>query len=269
MGILNRIFFTARRLKKKYSLSPYGWKGNFPDWQTAEKKCRGYGATNILEKVSEATRLVLSGKAFYERDSVLFHEPSYSYPLLSYLFFAHLQVGNRLSVIDFGGSLGSTYLQHRKLLSRSPNLTWAIVEQSGFVQRGKEIYKDGNITFHHSIEELVATQGQPDLVLLSSTLPYLSSPYDLLGHIIAKKIRFIVIDDTPFNFNEQDRITIQTVNPLIYEASYPCWFLSLEKVKRTLKQDYNIVAEHHNEATIYLDGRAIRYRGLLAELKQL
>ncbi|RYE57122.1 MAG: methyltransferase, TIGR04325 family [Sphingobacteriales bacterium] len=267
MGALNYLVKNLKVVIRKYSPSPYGWKGDYPGWAEARKDCAGYDAQNILEKVQTATSAVLEGKAAYERDSVLFENYDYSFPLLSYLLFAHELQENKLNIIDFGGSLGSSFLQHRKFLERLPGIKWNIIEQPNFVEAGKKLFTGSVLDFHGSIEECISKQGKQDLILISSTLPYLEDPYSLLKMILTFDIRFLVIDHTPFNYEDRDRITVQRVDPVIYEASYPCRFLSLRKVKALLYEKYNIISDHYNEATIYLDGRPVRYQGIFLELK--
>ncbi|HYJ38760.1 MAG TPA: hypothetical protein VEV87_09090, partial [Chitinophagaceae bacterium] len=80
------------------------------------------------------------------------------------------------------------------------------------------------------------------------------------------EIPHLVIDTTPFNFESSDRLTIQKVNPEIYEASYPCWFLNYEAIKSELSKKYSIHAEYKNELGISLDDHHIQYQGLLATL---
>ncbi len=61
----------------------------------------------------QATRKVVAGEAVYERDSVVFDHLEYAWPLLACL----LQIAaerRSLRVIDFGGSLGSSWRQNRR-----------------------------------------------------------------------------------------------------------------------------------------------------------
>src|SRR4051812_2697231 len=102
------------RIYKKYiKKSPYGWSGDFRSWQDAEKKSVGYDAQEIVEKVTRSVLKVKNAKAVYERDSVLFDKIEYSWPLLSALLWIALKKNNELSVVDFGGSLGSSYFQNK------------------------------------------------------------------------------------------------------------------------------------------------------------
>src|SRR3990167_5203275 len=108
--------------------SKYGYFGNYKTWQEALNNSIGYDSTAILEKVKNSLIKVKNGEAVYERDSVLFNKIEYSWPVLAGLLWAASQSGNKLTVLDFGGSLGSSYFQNRNFLEHV-NLKWYIVEQ--------------------------------------------------------------------------------------------------------------------------------------------
>ena len=89
----------------------------------------GYDGPAILAKTREAGLKVKRGEAAYERDSVLFDQVEHSFPLLAGLLRAALSQQGELVVLDFGGALGSTYLQCREFLTPLKRLVWCIVEQ--------------------------------------------------------------------------------------------------------------------------------------------
>lgn len=251
-----------RRIKRP----KYGWKGDYKSWQQAKIDCSGYDAGNILEKVKAATLRVKNGTAAYERDSVLFNKIEYSWPLLSSLMWVAAKNNNSLKVLDFGGSLGSTYFQNRKFLNELGHVSWSIVEQQNFVTTGRDCIADEILQFFYTIAECIQKQGKPDILILACTLPYIEKPYELIGEILNYRIPHIIIDNTFFNYEERDRITLQKVPPSIYPASYPCWFLSYKKLKELVADKYVIVSEHFNDSEILLDGNPVRYRGFLAKL---
>jgi len=115
---------------------------------------------------------------------------------------------------------------------------------------------------------MIAKQGLPDLLILSCVLPYLEKPYEMLESLMRYKIPHILIDNTYFNYENRDRICVQRVPPEIYKASYPCWMLNYEHVKKTLSDSYEMISEHDNDSVIFLDGKKIQYRGLLYKIKE-
>lgn len=253
--------------RKLFKKKTFGWSGDYSSWQIALQNCTGYDAWNILEKVKNATLKVKNGEAVYERDSVLFDIIEYSYPLLSALLWKALVNNSKLTVIDFGGSLGSTYYQNKKFLDDIDEVRWKIIEQANFVDTGRKYIQDERISFHSSFEEAQAIY-KADLLVISCAIQYIENPYELIKKIIQYNIPHIIIDNTPFNYEDRDRITVQKVPPSIYTASYPCWFLDYDNVVAAFSEKYTLLNAHYNDDTIELDGRIICYQGFLMELKK-
>ena len=246
----------------------YGWFGDYSNWQNAQQHCSGYDADIILKKVKEATIKVKNGEAVYERDGVLFNSIQYSWPLLSALLWVAAKNKGQVNVVDFGGALGSSYFQNKKFLDALTDIRWNIIEQENFVTTGREYLQDNRLRFYFTMEECIAEQGKPDILIISCALQYMEKPYDLIEKLIAFNIPYIMIDNTPFNFDDRDRITIQKVPPAIYTVSYPCWFLNYTAVKNSFEKKYSVMSEHINDAVIELDGRRIPYKGFLLEFKK-
>jgi putative methyltransferase (TIGR04325 family) len=236
-SLLKRIFPNAA-IRFLFGLF-YGWHGNYTSWALAKSTCTGYDSNNILEKVKESTLKVKNGEAAFERDSVAFDKMEYSYPFLSALMWVAAQKGGKLNVLDFGGALGSSYFQYNKFLDAIKGYKWCVVEQQNFVNEGQLTFKNETLNFYHSIDECVS-ENKIDVVILSSVLQYLKSPYELLETIYLKNIDFVLIDRTAF-FEKPDRITIQKVNPSIYKASYPCWFFNKQKFLDFMQTKYDIL----------------------------
>ncbi|MBU1371690.1 MAG: methyltransferase, TIGR04325 family [Bacteroidetes bacterium] len=140
-----------------------------------------------------------------------------------------------LSLIDFGGSLGTTYFQNRKFLQKLSKVTWSIVEQSHFVKAGNEQIAFEELDFFDTIDLAFQKHKNYDSILINCVLPYLENPYEILNYIQSFGFKTIVIEDTYYNNEAKDRICIQTVDPMFYgsESSYPCRFLDYDKVKNT------------------------------------
>jgi putative methyltransferase (TIGR04325 family) len=257
------LFLTLLQKGKKY-----GWKGDYENWQQAEDRSGNYDERHILEQVKRASIKVSSGEAAYERDSVLFDRIQYSWPLLSALLWIATLNKGALKVADFGGSLGSSYFQNRLFLAGIPQLHWNIVEQASFVDCGRKFFQHDILHFFYTMDEIIAEQGLPDLLILSCVLPYLEKPYEMLEKLIRHRIPYIIIDNTYFNYEKRDRICIQRVPPEIYIASYPCWMLNYERVQTVLSDFYDTVSMHENDSFIFLDGKKIQYRGLLLKIKE-
>ena len=219
----------------------YGWHGNYSSWNEAKQKCSGYGSQIILDKVKQSLLKVKEGLAAYERDSVIFSEVQYSFPLLSGLMWIAARNNGKLNVLDYGGSLGSTYFQNKRFLDSLSDIHWCIVEQPNFVQAGLENFSSDRIHFYCTIAECLKSN-KIDVVLFSSVLQYLENPYELLEEIKSGNFDYVIIDRTPFVKGE-DRITVQKVSPKIYKAKYPCWFFNKNKFLDFMSPSYELILE--------------------------
>jgi len=235
------VFSIIRKLKKPIEQPFYGWAGDYATWGEAKANCTGYDTANILETCKNSLLKVKTGEAVYERDSVLFNEIQYSWGLLAGLEKAALENNGNLCVLDFGGSLGSTYYQNKEFLSSIKNLTWCIVEQAHFVDCGKQNFENKQLKFYHTIEACM-TQHKPNVLLLSGVLQYLEKPEEWIDKLTALKIDNIIIDRTTIVDCEKNIITIQKVPSTIYNASYPCWFFNENKFEKLFKE-YLLVAK--------------------------
>lgn len=215
-------------LIKKIKGNQYGWFGDYKSWEEAKSQTTGYNETKIINKVKESLLKVKNGTAIYERDGVIFDEIQYSWPVLSGLLLAAGTSKGEINVLDFGGSLGSTYFQNKKFLNFMPKLSWNIVEQEEFVRIGKSEFANNILSFYSEINECIKEKN-PNVLLLSSVLQYLEKPYNTLNQLLEHRFDFIIMDRTMFTNGGRDVIKIQNVPPSIYEASYPCWMLSENK----------------------------------------
>lgn len=216
--------------------------GSFASWDAAKRHSSSYNNDTILEKCKDASLKVKSGKAVYERDSVLFDKIQYSFPVLAGLLRAAIANGGNLSVLDFGGSLGSSYHQCRDFLRELKSLRWSIVEQPKFVECGKELFESEELKFYYDMDECLINE-KPDVVLLSSVLPYIECPYDLLEDIVTRNFQYVILDRTPVIELESDILTVQKVPKEIYEASYPAWFLSEKKLLTCFDKHYKVLSD--------------------------
>jgi putative methyltransferase (TIGR04325 family) len=239
------------------------YSGNFSEWPGACERATGYDSEVILEKVCQARLKVAAGEARFERDGVLFDHVQHSFPVLAALFRAAIEDHNQLSILDFGGSLGSSYFQCRDFLSIMPRLSWAVVEQPHFVRCGKQYFENAELRFFHGVgEAVVATR--PNVVLFSSVLQYLPEPWKVIDELIGSAIRYIVIDRTPFTETVRDLITIQHVPPSIYPATYPCRIFARQAFLDRLRTDYEILAAFNSDdGSAQVGGTPFTYGGMI------
>jgi putative methyltransferase (TIGR04325 family) len=261
-NIISRILFPQSKANPV-------WTGNYHTWKEASEQCTGYDSNTIFEKVKFALLKVKNHEAIYERDSVLFEKIEYSFPLLSGLMWIAAQNDGKLNIIDFGGSLGSTYFQNRLFLRDLNEVKWNIVEQPKFVEIGNREFETEQLRFFPTIESCLITQKSKTLIL-SSVLQYLEAPYQFLETVISFNFEYIVFDKTSFIENSNDIVTVQNVPEVIYEASYPVWFLNYNHFMEYLCSYYDLITDFDDNINykILLDNKMCFWKGFIFKKKK-
>lgn len=242
------------------------FSGNYKSWEEAERDSTGYAGPEILRKTRAALLKVKAGDATFERDSVAFDRMEYEFPLLAGLLRAAAAGQGRLSVLDFGGSLGSTYFQSRKFLSPVKELRWSVVEQPSHVACGEVEFANDELRFYRTIDDCLHGQ-QPNVLLLSNVIQYLREPYVFLEQILEREIPQVIIERTAFTLTGRARLTVQHVPARIYKASYPAWFLSEPLFRKIFASKYELVCEYPAPIDLHPEGEKAIYKGFQFHLK--
>jgi len=200
--------------------------GDYSSWQEALDAAGGYDDPAILERVREAGFKVKRGEAVFERDSVCFYHEEYRWPPLACLLQIAARHDGILRVLDFGGSLGSFYIQHRKFFDCLKAVRWAVVEQPHYAVCGRKNFANERLEFYDSIDDCIIA-GHVDVIFCSSVLQYLPAPYSILNRFSQVAANYLLIDRTPFIQDKKDRLTVQTIDS--WMSKLPAWFFSEEK----------------------------------------
>ena len=251
-------------------LPPIEFTGDYASWDEAKSASDGYESAVILDRTTAALLKVKRGDAVYERDSVVLDQPEYPFPVIAALLRAAVVQGGRLSVLDFGGSLGSTYFQCRRFLIKAASVEWLVVEQAGHVARGRQLFEDNGLRFFESAGECVQKH-RPNVLLLSGVLQCLPDPHAMLRSLLALQLPHLVIDRTAFLRGDRERLTVQAVPEWIYPASYPSWFLSESRLTQAITDaGYQLVADFKGTDNLSpkdAPGSGY-YKGFIFDLKQ-
>jgi putative methyltransferase (TIGR04325 family) len=251
----------SERQRRKHTIR---YVGEYSNWEEARKFSSGYDDQAIFQKVKDAALKVQRGEASWERDSVLCERVQHSWPVLAALLWVASKNDNRLSILDFGGSLGSSYFQNRKFLVHLRQLRWNVVEQKHFVDCGKELLEDDTLRFHYDLA-LCAKEENPSVVLLSSVLQYVPDPYGVISRIFNLGVPYVIIDVTPFVEASRDRLTVQRVPPTIYDASYPCWIFGERRFMEEIGRMYQTVEEFavRVDPPVHFKGADVSFKGFI------
>jgi putative methyltransferase (TIGR04325 family) len=169
------------------------FEGCYSTWQEAAALSTGYDSPTIFETTRAATLKVRNGEAAFERDSVTFERPDYPLFLISSLLHVAAASGGRLSIMDFGGALGSSYYQCRTFTSGVRDLRWAIVEQPHYVKYGQAELQTDALRFHAAIDDCVRIE-KPNVAILSGVLSIVERPYQIVDDIIAHGLEYVIVD---------------------------------------------------------------------------
>lgn len=217
--------------------------GDYASWESALHDADGYANPTILERVRESARKVRDGSARFERDGVTFDAPQWNFPLLACLLRIAAERGNRLSVLDVGGALGSVYVQSRDFLQGVSPLNWAVVEQARFAACGRQEFQTDALRFFDSVGDALDAR-QPDVALLSGVLQYVPDPHALIAQIAATEVRWLLVDRTPLHA-APDRIMVQTVPSWVWggRIRIPIRMLDQDKLLATIGAHWPIALQ--------------------------
>ena len=263
-GMVPPLLLTAYRRAARQEIRYVGRPGS---WSEARRNSMGYEAEAILQRVRASTRAVIEGRASFERDGILFDAPNHPFALLAALWRAAAQTGGNVEVIDFGGSLGSTYRQCVPLLRGLPRLRWHIVEQPAFTAAGRAEFETEQLRFYASLAEVPASSGGARVALACGVLQYLEHPYRILDALAATDATHLIIDRTPVHGGAHDRLCVQQVPRQIYRASYPCWIFSEAALRAHLAAAWQVVFDYPSaDGRCRTDDRLpFGFRGLVLE----
>lgn len=209
------------------------FRGDFDTWDAAAAASTGYDSDAILHATRDAALKVKEGKARFDRDGVAFEQVEFSFPAIAALLRTASTRSGQLTVLDYGGSLGTGYRQFQAFGATLARLRWNVVEQPRVAAAGKELFESAELRFFASLADALR-EGKPDVVLLSSVLQYLPDPYAVLDELAALQPESMVIDRTPCSESGRDQLCVQTVPASIYPGSYPCWVFSRVKLESAL-----------------------------------
>jgi putative methyltransferase (TIGR04325 family) len=220
------------------------FRGDYASWAEAARDADGYDTPFILERVRDASRICRDRDDRFERDGVLFSEPQWNFALIACLLRVATERGGSLSVLDFGGALGSVYFQSRPFLQGISSLRWNVVEQPHFVACGREEFEDGTLRFFEDIASVLSA-GAVDVALLSSVLPYLPAPYQTIEEVAAVHLPWLLVDRTPTIAQPSDRIVVQHVPAWVYGQAvrYPARIFAAQPFRQTIERYWSIVVD--------------------------
>ncbi len=228
----------------KLVLKAFGfWNGHlrfkklYLDFSIPLSKNKGYGEQLIVDKLNRAAEKYNLVENSFIRDGILLPISDYDFNLLGIIY---LLKKTTLNVLDFGGNLATSYIQHKELIRNSVSKWW-ILEQKEVVGIGKKYLKENKIEFCIDLNQVPSVE--LDILLFGSVLPYLESPYVILEALLLKHPKIVYVDRTYFlNFECSDFVMSQKM--LGSSESYPVWLFNQKKFVDFLnKFGYKLISE--------------------------
>lgn len=246
-GVVKRIVTMSWRIFSRTSMPPRSqahktiYDDSAGNWTTIASESSGYSSPEILSTVAASTRAVVRGEAAYERDGCVFPTTEYVWPVAAMLSWTAATEDGELRVLDFGGSLGSTYLQNRPLTRHFRGLDWRIIEQEHYVEVGKKDFSLPGLSFYVSTEDALS-DFTPSLSFFGSSLQYLEHPMEELSSVASHTQKALVLDRLPLT-DEEGLVVKQIVPDSIVRSSYPMHVLGRAEITRELGPDWSLVGE--------------------------
>lgn len=207
------------------------YSGPYKTWKIAQRKSTGYNHKFIIGKVRKAALRAKNSKTQFEIDSIIFKKP-YRDIHFKNILLNLAKKKNSIKILDFGGSLGSTYYRYKDIFSSQKKIKWFIIEQKAFVKIGKKEFQDKKLNFYYSLEEFIKKNKKQkiDIFLLSSSLQYIRDYKKIINRAKGLKPDYLIILKTPMNKIENDAIYVEKVPKKIYGSSYPSWVFSKKRL---------------------------------------
>jgi putative methyltransferase (TIGR04325 family) len=193
----------------------YGCSGDYASYEEATRECPGgYEQESIISVTIKNTKAARDARGT-------------ALDLLSLRFLAGVQyaaakaTANPIRVLDFGGAMGAHYFKLRRFLPH--RIQWTVIELPATVRAARAEFSSHELKFEEDIE----VAGQADIVLASGALQYTSDPYENIKRLIETGAKGFVFDKVPLLV--RDRITVQRVDPSLFDASFTCWIMAKDR----------------------------------------
>lgn len=134
-----------------------------------------------------------------------------------------------VSVLDFGGALGASYIILNSALKDSASIKYVVIERDNICRLGRKLFdRDAQIRF---CAELPADPGNIDIVYICSALQYVEDYRSLLSSLCAYRSKYILLAKT----SAGDIPTYATAQLNIKGSAIPFWFINVNELVHILE----------------------------------
>ena len=199
------------------------WEGVYSDFKEVPVSGPGFNggkwATNSLKKISE---LLEAAKKQGTIPSVV----AYRANLLPLLAALVREETGRVSVLDFGGGLGFTYVPVAHALVEKSRLDYHIVDVERICESGTQLFEnDDCVHFHTSLPSI----SEVDIVHMGSSLQYIRDWKELINRLADYQSEYFLFTDLMAG----DIPTYATAQNY-YGSKIPHWFFNINEIIATM-----------------------------------
>jgi len=165
--------------------------------------------------------------------------------------------------LDFGGSLGTAFFQHRRLLERFIGVDWRVVEQDHFVEVGRREMEVEGLSFFYTVREATKNT-RPSVSYVGSSIQYVEEPMKTLEEISSVTSQFLILDRIPLH-RDTSRTLRQVVGRHPYDASYPMHVLAQIEIEQMISEHWLLLSSYDciGGKNKTLEGLEFEWRGLV------
>lgn len=216
------------------------WEGVYENFSQAGNPSSAFSETIWIEK--QRKKILEQFYDLNEKNFIPNHVPSYEYPLT--VVASLLMAGNKkLSILDFGGGMGSGYLD---ILSKIPNAiencNYYIIENEKLIAQLPNELKDlKNLFFVNSYANF-SRENSPLILHFGSSMQYISDWKGLITNLCEElNPEYLVLSDL-----HAGDIPSFVTNQIFYEHKIPQWFLNYNEVVNFMfEQRYHLIYQSY------------------------
>lgn len=198
------------------------WEGIYNDFRECPSIGDGYESDTWVSRSAEKVKKIL--------DEAGQNKPVSSDPesLLPFLTAMVLEKTKEISILDFGGGIGCTYMSVISRCEKNHHIDFHIVESKKVCDEGTRIFKDdGRVHFYISLPPKTKTM---DLVHLGSSIHYIEDWRSLLKKLSEYKPLYFLFEDVPAG-----AISTYATVQNYYGSKIPCWFFNIDEIICTME----------------------------------
>jgi putative methyltransferase (TIGR04325 family) len=213
------------------------WEGVYDSYKDAISYGDGFNSDRWINSNYEKTKDMIKKNKNY---NLSFCTSSLS--AISSLIYTN---NNSLSILDFGGGMGSSFINLTSALIDNKNISFSVVEGLRSCEKGKILFKnDDRIEF---LNELPKNK-KYDIIYISSCLQYIEDWQGLLATLCKNyNAEYFIFDDLPSGDIEKTYVSVQNY----YESKIPCTFFKLDDIIKEIKDNgYEIIYRANFRANI-------------------